>query len=340
MGEEALGELRAVAPGVEIVPASGAAVAAEIVDAEGFYGGLTPALLRAAPRLRWVQYSAAGVEHALFPELIESDVIFTNAKEIYGSHLADHIMASVLAFNRNFPHLWRCQEREVWESRANQRPMELEGETLLVVGLGGTGRGVVRRAAGFGMRILAVTRRPEAHADFGTGTPAFLNKDVQDAQDGEGSSVEGQGSGIRGQGAGVVEPAERLLDVLPEADHIAVCCALTPETHHLFGDAAFARTKATAFIHNVTRGAIIDTEALMRALREGRLAGAGLDVTDPEPLPAGHPLWKMPNVMVTPHSSGHSPHSGRRMFALFKENLRRFAAGEPLLNVVDKRAQY
>lgn len=306
MAEEALRELQAVAPGAAIVPASGATVAAEIVEADAFYGSLTPELLRTARRLRWVQYSAAGVERALFPELIASDVVFTNAKEIYGSHLADHLMAFILAFNRTLPQLWRCQERELWESRANLRPMELEGETLLVVGLGGTGRGVVQRAAGFGMRIVAVTRRPEAHADVGV----------------------------------VVEPADRLLDVLPQADHIAVCCALTPETRHLFGDAAFARTKPTAFIHNVTRGGVIDTEALMRALREGRIAGAGLDVTDPEPLPAGHPLWKMPNVMITPHSSGHSPHSGRRMFALFKENLRRFAAGEPLLNVVDKRAQY
>jgi phosphoglycerate dehydrogenase-like enzyme len=137
-----------------------------------------------------------------------------------------------------------------------------------------------------------------------------------------------------------VAPAERLLDLLPEADHIAVCCALTSETHHLFDDAAFARTKPTAYIHNVTRGGIIDTEALMRALREGRLAGAGLDVTDPEPLPVGHPLWQMPNVLITAHTSGHSPHSGRRMLALLKENVRRFAAGEPLLNVVDKRAEY
>jgi phosphoglycerate dehydrogenase-like enzyme len=121
------------------------------------------------------------------------------------------------------------------------------------------------------------------------------------------------------------------------ADHVAICCALTEETHHLFSEAEFGLMKRTAFIHNVTRGGIIDHEALVRALRDGQIAGAGLDVTEPEPLPAGHPLWQMPNVLITPHTSGHSPHSGRRMFDLLKENLRRFAAGEPLLNVVDKQ---
>jgi phosphoglycerate dehydrogenase-like enzyme len=126
--------------------------------------------------------------------------------------------------------------------------------------------------------------------------------------------------------------------LLPEADHVVICCALTEETFHLFGDREFALMKPTSYIHNVTRGAVIDHEALVRALRSGAIAGAGLDVTEPEPLPADHPLWAMDNVLITPHSAGHSPHSGARMFALFKENLRRFAAGEPLTNVVDKAA--
>jgi phosphoglycerate dehydrogenase-like enzyme len=181
--------------------------------------------------------------------------------------------------------------------------MEMEGETLLIVGLGGTGLALAKRAAGFDMRILAVTRSAK---------PAV-------------------------QGVDHIGGADELHALLPQADHVAICCALTRETYHLFSDPEFAQMKPTAYIHTVTRGGIVDHDALVRALRAGEIAGAGLDVTEPEPLPPAHPLWGMDNVLITPHASGHSPHSGRRMFELLKENLRRFAAGEPLLNVVDKR---
>ena len=295
--------LRQAAPGLELRTyrdeADGLAQAA---DAEGYYGTPTPALLRAAPRLRWVQVASAGVERYLFPELIASTITLTNAKVIYGSHLADHLMAFILAFNRSLPHLFRCQQAEVWETRDHLRPMEMEGETLLIVGLGGTGLATARRAAGFDMRVLAVSRSPKPQ------TP----------------------------GVERVGGPDDLAAMLPEADHVAVCCALTNETYHLFGEREFRLMKPTAYIHNVTRGGVIDHEALLAALRAGEIAGAGLDVTEPEPLPPGHPLWREPNVLITPHASGHSPHSGGRMFELLCENLRRFAAGEPLLNVVDK----
>ena len=298
-----LAQLQAAAPELELVTYSGQADAlAKAATADGFYGAPTPALLAGAPNLRWIQVGSAGVENILFPELIASDVILTNAKVIYGSHLADHLMAFILTFNRNLPHLWQRQREQVWESRANMRPMEMAGETLLIVGLGGTGLALAKRAAAFDMRILAVTRSPKPE------TP----------------------------GVERVAPTHDLHVLLPEADHVAICCALTPETHHLFSDAEFALMKPTAFIHNVTRGPVIDHEALVRALRTSQIAGAGLDVTEPEPLPVGHPLWQMPNVLITPHSSGHSPHSSHRMFDLLKENLRRFATGAPLLNIVDK----
>jgi phosphoglycerate dehydrogenase-like enzyme len=125
--------------------------------------------------------------------------------------------------------------------------------------------------------------------------------------------------------------------LLPEADHVALCCALTPETHHLIGEKELRLMRPTAYLHNVTRGGVIDQDALVRELKAGTIAGAGLDVTEPEPLPRGHPLWGMPNVLITAHTSGHSPHSGTRMLELFTENLRRFGAGQPLLNVVDKQ---
>lgn len=304
MPAERLAQLEGAAPGLELVTYRDAAEAlARAGDVDGFYGTPTPELLRAAPRLRWVQVASAGVEGYLFPELVESGVTLTNAKVIYGSHLADHLMAFILAFNRNLPHLFRRQQEEVWESRANIRAMEMAGETLLIVGLGGTGLALARRAAGFDMRILAVTRSPKPQ------TPGVERIGRPDA----------------------------LPDLLPQADHVAICCALTPETYHLFSDRELRLMPRTAYIHNVTRGGIIDHDALVRALQAAEIAGAGLDVTEPEPLPPGHPLWQMPNVLITPHASGHSPHSGRRMFDLLKENLGRFAAGEPLRNVVDKR---
>jgi phosphoglycerate dehydrogenase-like enzyme len=169
--------------------------------------------------------------------------------------------------------------------------MEMAGETLLIVGLGGTGLEVARRAAAFDMRIIATSRRPKPP------TPG------------------------------------------PQADHVALCCALTPETRHLMSDREFALMKKTAYVHNVTRGGVIDQEALIRALRAGTIAGAGLDVTEPEPLPPGNPLWAMPNVLITAHTSGHSPRAGDRMFDLLADNLRRFAEGKPLLNVVKKKAE-
>lgn len=304
MSAERLDELQAVAPGLELITfANSQDALSKARQVDGYYGTPTPSLLRAAPNLRWVQVASAGVETALFPELVASDITLTNAKVIYGSHLADHLMAFILAFNRNLPHLRRRQQDEVWESRANLRPMEMAGETLLIAGLGGTGLAVARRAAAFEMRVIALTRSPKPP------TP----------------------------GVDHIGSPDELHTLLPQADHVAICCALTPETYHLFSDPEFHLMRPSAFIHNVTRGGIIDHDALVRALRAEAIAGAGLDVTEPEPLPAGHPLWQMPNVLLTPHTSGHSPHSDRRMFDLLKENLRRFAAGEPLLNVVDKQ---
>jgi phosphoglycerate dehydrogenase-like enzyme len=300
-----LPELQGAAPTLELITYSDARDAlAKAPDADAFYGSPTPDLLTAAPNLRWIQVGSAGVENVLFPELIESPVTLTNAKVIYGSHLADHLMAFILAFNRNLPHHFRTQQAEVWESRANLRPMEMAGETLLIVGLGGTGLALARRAAAFDMRVIAATRSPKPE------TP----------------------------GVERIAPMTELHALLPQADHVALCCALTPETYHLISDEELSLMKSTAYIHNVTRGGVIDQDALLRALQTGQIAGAGLDVTEPEPLPPGHPLWKLPNVLITPHASGHSPHSGARMFDLLKENLRRFGAGEPLLNVVDKRA--
>lgn len=306
--EDALERLRAAAHQVELVRAADKAEAIALVSGvDAAYGFLSPELVTAAsPRLRWVQVGSAGVESYLFPQLIESDITLTNAKGIYASHLAEHHLAFILAFSRNFHLLARRQADEVWESRDNLVAHEIKGETVLIIGLGGTGYDTAWRCAALGMRVLAISSGQRPHPDF----------------------IEKVGG------------RERLHEFLGEADYVCLCCALTPETRHYLSDGEFSAMKPTAYVTNVTRGGTIDQEALVRALRAGQIAGAGLDVTDPEPLPKGHPLWQMENVILTPHTSGQSPHSDRRVLDLVCENLRRFAAGEPLLNVVDKRSGF
>ncbi len=307
LAPDQLDELRALAPAHTILHCpTPEEVACELPEAEAFFGFITRDLIAAAPKLRWVQVPSAGVETCPFELLAERGLTLTNAKGLYGPQLAEHAMAFVLAFNRNFHKLFARQREEVWESRANLAEHELAGETLLIVGLGGIGLDLAWRAHAWKLRVIAVSKHHKPRPDF----VARL-------------------SGM-----------ERLHEFLGEADYVVVCCALTPETRKLFGAREFAAMKPGAYFVNVTRGGIVDTDALVAALQQGQLAGAGLDVTDPEPLPPGHPLWRMDNVLLTPHTSGQSPHADARLFELLKENVRRFLAAEPLLNQVDLRLAY
>jgi phosphoglycerate dehydrogenase-like enzyme len=308
MNDARFEQLHQSAPGLHFLTARGETEALSMAaEIDAAYTYCSSELLKAAPHLRWVQVASAGVERYPLREMHARGITFTNAKGIYGTQLADHTIALILAFSRQLPFLLRAQQKQVWENRQNYPPGELAGQTLLIVGLGGTGLETARRARGFGLRILA-TRR---HSSLPK--PDFVDE---------------------------VQPPERLHDLLPEADWIAVCVPLVPETRDLFHDDEFARMKRTACIVCVTRGGIINTEALLRALEAGKIAGAGLDVTEPEPLPPGHPLWTKDNVIITPHASGHSAHADSRMFNLLRENVRRFAGGQPLLNVVDLELQY
>ncbi|MBI2191344.1 MAG: D-2-hydroxyacid dehydrogenase [Planctomycetes bacterium] len=303
MDSVAMQQLRQSAPGIEFLAAKDESEALALAgEVEGCYGTCSLEFLKAATRLRWVQVRSAGVERYPHEELKRRGVCLTNARGIYGIQLADHTLALILAFSRQLPFLFRAQQRQVWESRDHYPPGELAGQNLLVVGLGGTGLETARRAAGFGLRILATRRHPELPR------PAFVEE---------------------------VHAPERLHGLLPRADWVAVCVPLTAETRDLFGDEEFDRMKRSAVIVCVTRGGILNTEALVRALQSGKIAGAGLDVTQPEPLPAGHPLWTMGNVILTPHASGHSPHADQRLLDLVCDNVGRFARGEPLRNVVD-----
>jgi phosphoglycerate dehydrogenase-like enzyme len=269
-------------------------------------GAWSDALLRAAPKLKWVQNGGAGVERFMTPEFIASPVILTNAQGVYAVPIADHVLAFVLHFARCFGDFGRAQQQSHWAGWDECAPDELCERTLGIIGLGGIGSEVAKRAKGFGMRVIATRRRSEKASDYA--------------------------AEVRGDG--------ELEWLLAESDYVAICAPLTPQTRHLIGEEQLRRMKPTACIINIARGGLIDQRALATALREGVIAGAGLDVFEQEPLPEDSPLWALPNVMITPHTAGSSPRSHARFMALFCGNLRRYLAGEPLLNVVNKVEGY
>lgn len=312
LGDEQRREIERLAPGLRVVTGlsreEALARAGEAHGADAFYA--TPELLRAARNLVWVQAMSAGVERYLaIPELAGSErIVLTNMRGIHGPAIADHAFAMLLALTRDLPVHLAGRASGTWKREGSGvlTPIALQGRTLLVVGLGGIGTEIARRGHGFGMRVLA-TRRS------GAGAPPFVER------------VAGPGD---------------LLKLLPEADVVAIAVPLTAETERLFDRAAFAAMKPKSYLVNIARGQVVDSEALVEALRSGKLAGACLDVTDPEPLPPDHALWTFPNVVITPHSASEAELTEERRWALFRENLRRFDAGEPLLNVVDPRAGY
>jgi phosphoglycerate dehydrogenase-like enzyme len=297
--------LQKAVPSVKIVGASGDAIATEIADADGVIGALRPELFRVAKKLKWIQATSTGMEHQLYPELVNSSVILCNTKNLYGPQIADHAFAFLLALTRKLNVTIRNQHNEEWV-RGREGMFELNGKTAVVIGIGGIGSNIAQRAHGFGMKVIAVDIR-----DFPPNN--VISK--------------------------VVTP-EHLDDVLPEADVVFVAAPHTKKTEGMMGSKQFNLLKKGSYYVAMSRGKLTDTNALVRALDEGRLAGAGLDVTDPEPLPKGHPLWKFPNVIITPHNSGGSDNLASRMRTLYIENLTRFSKDQPLMNVVDKQAGF
>lgn len=311
LDEADLAALREAAPNLRVVvPASQAEALALAPQAHGVDGRwATAEFLRAADKLVWVQAPSAGVDRYLGrKELIEQDrIVLTNMQGVHGRAIADHVFALLLSLTRDLrPYLDPARRGEWNRSGGGAEPIALHGRTLLVVGLGGIGSEVAQRAKGFGMRVTA-TRRSEIPP------PAF---------------VDHQGT------------PEQLPSLLAEADVVVLCVPLTEETTGMIDAAALATMKRGAYLINIARGKVVDTDALVAALRDGHLAGAGLDVTDPEPLPPEHPLWDLPNLIITPHVAGRAALTDRQWARLYHENLRRFAAGQPLLNVVDKTAGY
>jgi phosphoglycerate dehydrogenase-like enzyme len=310
LSEDELEELREVAPNVEIVTGldeeERLARAGEFDAVDAHL--LTDEFLAAADRLRWVQAWSAGVDrYVTLDRLVENDrIVLTNMQGVHGPVIAEHTFAMLLFLTRNLGAFHDLQQQGEWDRAAAEGMTALAGQTLLVVGMGGIGSEVARRADGFDMEVLGIVRTLREPPDY----------------------VDELGT------------SDDLEGFLGRADVVVVALPLTAETRGLFDAERFAQFKDGTLFVNVGRGAIVKTQALIDALDAGRLAGAGLDVTDPEPLPADHPLWDRDDVIVTPHVAARAELTRERRWDVLRENMRRFGAGEDLLNVVDKRLGY
>ncbi len=307
---EQVRQLQALVPQAEVLAAAqGEALAEQLASAQVVIGPCNPATLEAAKSLHWMQALSVGVERCVgVPGLAERNIVLTNMQRTSGPPIAEHSIAMMLALARGLPQYARHQNEARWkEEAADQDDMrEIGGRTLLVVGLGGIGTEVARRAHALGMRVIA-TRNSSREG------PRFVAK---------------------------VGLSNELLALAAEADVVVNATPLTPETTGIFNAAFFAAMKKGGYFINVGRGKSVVTDDLVAALKSGQVGGAGLDVTEPEPLPDGHPLWSLRNVIITPHVAASSDVQNERYWILVAENLRRYAAGEPLLNVVDIKRGY
>jgi phosphoglycerate dehydrogenase-like enzyme len=305
-----LARIRSTAPQLDVVVATSEGMCErEIVDADAFFGNITPAVLSAARHLKWIQSPNIGQERFMFSALASHPATLTNPRGIFSDDIADHVMGFVLTFARGLHRYLRHQQQHFWAKGPGGYPTDvihLPDATLGVFGLGGIGYAVATRAHAFGMRVIAVDARR-------TDCPPEVSE---------------------------LWPADGLGDLLGASDFVVICAPETPETRGLFDASVISQMQPAAYLINIGRGKIVKLDDLVDALREGRLGGAGLDVFDPEPLPSDHPLWDMPNVLITPHVAGAGPHSVERLHAILVENVRRFVEGSPLINVVDKQRWY
>ena len=308
IGPDNLARLRREFPQVDFRFCLGeAAFTAAAADVDVMFSkGFPPPALARADRLAWVQAGTAGVERLLNAGLAERGIVLTNATGAHGTPMAEVILAMMLAFATGVNRLIHAQRAhrhirgEVLTSK-----FELAGQTLCVVGLGDIGGTLAVKAHGLGMRVIGVRR---------SARPA--------------------------PGVETVYPATALAEAMSRADHTALCLPMTTATRGLVGAAELRAMPSHAYIYNVGRGVSIDPDALITALTEGWIAGAGLDVTAPEPLPDDSPLWAMPNVILSQHTSGSSPYNAQRITDIFAANLTRYLAGEPLENVIDPARGY
>jgi phosphoglycerate dehydrogenase-like enzyme len=274
-----------------------------------------------APRLRWVQLLSAGADHAIDHPLWSGGVIFTTTSGIHAIVIGEYVLALMLAWSQRLPALIDRQRRAEWPDDRFElfAPQELRGAIVGIVGYGSIGREVGRLASAFGMRVLALQRSSDP-ADHGYTVPG--------AGDPEGVIPER------------FYRRQELREMLPECDYVVLGVPLTDATQNLIGPDELRAMRPSAFLVNIARGGVVDEPALIRALQEGWIAGAGLDVFAHEPLPADSPLWGMDNVILSPHIAGSTPRYFDRAVDVFAENLRRYLAGEPLINRVDRVMGY
>jgi D-2-hydroxyacid dehydrogenase (NADP+) len=283
----------------------------EILDTEiAITWSIRPAQIAAAKKLRWIHSPAAAVHQLIFPELVNSDIILTNAREVHGPVVAEHVIALLFALAKKIPGSVRLQEEHVWGQQIlwDERPRlrEVAGATVGLIGLGSIGRAVAKSAKALGMRVVAAREHPE------------------------------KGS----EGADAIFGPAQIDEVFSQADYIVLAAPVTTGTKAIANAERLALMKPDACLINVGRGPLVDEPALATALREKKIGGAALDVFPKEPLPADSPLWDVPNLLITPHTAALTDKLWERHYALFSQNLRRYLKGQPLLAVVDKRKGY
>lgn len=303
MTEAEVAELRKAVPSLRLVFPAAAAVEVECRDAQAIIGAPPLAAITGAKNLEWLQVPSAGVEQFMRPEITSRTFRLTNGKIVQGPEIADHAFALLLAHTRG---LTRYMRQRDWSGRTGVPLLELRGKSAVVIGAGGIGMQIALRAHAFGMKVTGVD--PEDKPLL-----PFFDR--------------------------MVRP-ERLDEVLPGADVVFMAAPHTPASEKMVGAKQFDLMRKTTYFIAVSRGRTYDNAALVQALKEGRLAGAGLDVTDVEPLPADNPLWKMDNVVITPHIAGRSDGERARFLELYRENLIRFSQGQSLLHEVDRQKGY
>jgi len=305
--------LRAEFPQLDVTQiTSGDRLSQELSDAAILFGGsFGPENVREAKQLRWIHSPAAAVHDLLFPELVNSEIVLTNARDVHGVVVAEQVMAMMFALARRIPESVRFQVKHTWGQATltgqHRLPHELGGATLGLVGLGSIGRNVAQRASAMGMKVIAVRE----HAD--RPKPEHVDE---------------------------VLPTSQLNELLSRSDYIVLSPPVTPATRGMIGRAQLAAMKKDGYLINVGRGPLVDEAALIEALRERQIAGAALDVFDQEPLPPESPLWDLENLLITPHTGGMTDKMWDRHYSIFADNLRRFQSGQPLFAVVDKHAGY
>jgi phosphoglycerate dehydrogenase-like enzyme len=304
-----LKQLESASPNVKIVTVTPETVMKEVVDADAFIGEIKPEQVRAGKNLKWVQIMSAGAERVLHlsggNDLRDSNIVLTNNQIVQGPEIADHAFALLLTLSRGINTFMLHKQQELWQPRP-YGGIELNGKTAVVIGVGGIGTQISVRAHAFGMDVIGVDPEDIPFSPF-------IKK--------------------------VVKP-DQLNEVLPLADVVFVSAPHTPKSHKMMGPQQFELMKQNSYFIAVSRGGLYDLPSLVKALDSKRLAGAGVDVTDPEPLPKGNALWKFDNALITPHIAGRSDRDRDRMIGTIKENIRRFADGRPLINVVDKQKGY